>query len=135
MMTFTVDGVTREFDEEKLTFGEGRAIEKVTGFAFGEISEHASSGRLAVIQAFIWVALKRDEPTLTFSDLDDRNISDFVFEDAKGDDADPTTPTGGGTGSTSAASTTSVTSPTTSESVLGSGSTSPSERSTVSAST
>ena len=29
----------------------------------------------------MWVALKRDEPTLKFSDLDDRNIGDFDFED------------------------------------------------------
>lgn len=87
-MKFTVDGTQHEFDEERMTFGEGRAIEKVTGYAFGEVGEHGKE--LAVIQAFVWVALKRSEPTLQFSDLDDRNIGDFEFEQDDEDESDPT---------------------------------------------
>lgn len=104
MMRFSVDGDTHEFDEERLTFGEGRALETVTGYAFGELSQHASAGELTVVQAFIWVALKRKEPTLKFSDLDDRAISEFEFlEDEAADAEEDARPTEGGTGSTNAA--------------------------------
>ena len=89
-MKFKVDGVEHEFDEEKLTFGEGRALEKVTGYAFGEIGSHGDRGELTVVQAFVWVALKRSEPTLAFSDLDDRNIADFDFGGAEDEDETPT---------------------------------------------
>ncbi len=89
-MKFKVEGVEHEFDEERLTFGEGRALEKVTGYAFGEIGEHGRD--LGVIQAWVWVALKREEPTLKFSDLDDRAVSDFDFG---GDEDEDETPTDG----------------------------------------
>jgi hypothetical protein len=109
---FKDNGVTVEFDEEKLTFAEGRALEKVTGYAFGAISEHGNE--LSVIQAWVWVALKRSEPSLKFSDLDDRQISDFEFD---AEDEEPESPTSGDDGSetgapsTSSDSSASVTSP------------------------
>lgn len=104
MMRFSVDGVKHEFDEERLTFGEGRALEKVTGHTFGELPAMSAKGDLTVMQAFIWVALKRQEPTLGFSDLDDRAISDFEFHDDPAEDAEEDQrPTGGGEGSPSAA--------------------------------
>ncbi len=94
-MIFTIDGVKHEFDEDKLTFAEGRALERVTGHSFGEMGEAAKRGDLTTLQAFVWVAMKRAEPTLTFSDLDDRSIGDFTFEGtddepAEDEAADPT---------------------------------------------
>lgn len=92
-MKFTVDGAEHEFDEERLTFGEARAIEKVTGYPFGGLDQH--EGEMVVVQAMIWVALKRDEPTLKFSDLDDRSMGDFAFETEDEDEGEPD-PTEGG---------------------------------------
>ncbi len=92
-MIFTVDDVKHEFDEDKLTFAEGRALERVTGHSFGEMGDAAKRGDLTTLQAFVWVAMKRTEPTLTFSDLDDRSIGDFEFgsdEDEPDDAPDPT---------------------------------------------
>jgi hypothetical protein len=80
-MRFKVDEVEYEFDEEKLTFAEGRALEKVTGKPFGQLGPAAEEGSLVVIQGFVWVALKRSQPTLKFSDLDDRRISEFEFQE------------------------------------------------------
>lgn len=103
-MRFSVDGVKHEFDEERITFAEGRAIEKVTGEPFGQIARHAHEGNLTVMQAFIWVALKRDEPTLQFSDLDDRAMADFEFHEDPAEDAEEDArPTGSGASSSSAA--------------------------------
>ncbi len=92
-MIFTVDGVRHEFDSDKMTFAEGRALERVTGEPFGELGNAAAAGNLSVIQAFVWVAMKRVEPTLQFSDLDDRAIGDIDFEDDETDEKED--PTGG----------------------------------------
>jgi hypothetical protein len=92
-MIFTVDGERHEFDEDKMTFAEGRALEKVTGHLFGELGSYAQKGDLSVLQGFVWVAMKRSEPTLKFSDLDDRSIGDFVFDDEEPEDDE--VPTGG----------------------------------------
>ena len=92
-MRFTVDDKAYDYDDATMTFAEGRAIEKATGRTFGEIGELAKSGSLSAIQALVWVAMKRTEPTLKFSDLDDRAISAFDFDDAEPDEdagADPT---------------------------------------------
>lgn len=81
MISFTVDSVDYEFDEAKVTFGEARAIEKVTGHTFGKLDNAREAGEIAVTQAFIWVAMKRKDPTLTFSGLDDLAIGDIVFHE------------------------------------------------------
>lgn len=80
MLTFTVDGTKHEFDDDKMTFAEGKAMEKAIGVPFKELGKRAKSGYLDAVQAFVFVAMKRSEPTLRFSDLDDRAIADFEFE-------------------------------------------------------
>lgn len=94
MLRFTVDGVKHEFDPTKLTFGEGRALERVTGYPFKDIETHATAGELTVLQAFVWIAMKRQDPTLQFSGLDDVSLADIEFH---GDDGEAPDPTGGGT--------------------------------------
>ena len=94
-MRFTVDDKAYDYDDATMTFAEGRAIEKVTGRTFGEIGELAKTGSLSAIQALVWVAMKRTEPTLKFSDLDDRAISAFTFDDPEPEPGDPTDPTDG----------------------------------------
>ena len=78
------DGEPRTYDFalEDLMWAEVRAIQKVTGasglMAIGELLEHADG---AIIPALLWVMRKREEPTLTFKDLDDLRIREVTLED------------------------------------------------------
>lgn len=86
VMTVTVDGVAHEADLNRLTFAEARAIERITGESFADIMRTQS---MTAVQALVWVILKRDDPTLKFTDLDDRAINDFDLATSK-DEPDPT---------------------------------------------
>lgn len=86
-------------DESKLTFAEARAVEKVSGRSFSELADPAVSGSMGVMQALLWVSMKRAEPTLKFADLDDMPIADFEWDDDEeagdpGESPDPTDPDG-----------------------------------------
>jgi hypothetical protein len=78
------DGEPRTYDFalEDLMWAEVRAIQKVTGasglLAIGEQLEAADGG---IIPALLWVMRKREEPTLTFGDLDDLRIREVILED------------------------------------------------------
>lgn len=100
MIRFTANGSKHQFDEDRLTFGEARALEKVCGYPFKDLGKHLQSGEMTSLQAVIWVAMKRGEPTLKFSDLDDMSLADIEFEDGDDDEPDPT---GGGASSSPAA--------------------------------
>lgn len=92
-MQFTVDGQSYEFDEDRMTFAQGRDVEKATGMTVKEVGESASRGSLTAVQALVWVAMKATRPALKFSDLDDLAIADVEFgsdEPAAGEAADPT---------------------------------------------
>lgn len=80
MATFTVDGTEFEMIDAKMTFAEARAVEKVTGISFQQITtdEHARQS-LDVVQALIWVSMKRQQPDLKFSDLDDLAIDSIEW--------------------------------------------------------
>lgn len=92
-MKFTIDGTAYEMVRSKVTFAEARAIEKVTGHTFQAISSDPEiANSTDVVQAMIWVSMKRVEPTLTFSDLDDIAIDGIEWETDEGEaaPADPT---------------------------------------------
>lgn len=93
-MKFIVRGTKYEFDQERLTFAEARAMERVTGMTFGEIGEAADKGDMACVQAFLWVAMKRTDPALKFVDLDDIPIGELerVPEEEPAAEPDPTQP-------------------------------------------
>jgi len=80
MMRITANDKTIEFDDGKLTFAEGRALEKVTGSPFMELAERKFMGNLTETQALVWVVFKRSEPTLRFSDLDEWNIGGIEID-------------------------------------------------------
>jgi len=89
MSTFTVEGVEYTLVQSP-TFGEARAIEKVTGKSFAAISTNPELQTMDFTQALVWVSMKRVEPTLTFSDLDDLDIeilASIQSEDASEGDA------------------------------------------------
>lgn len=68
-----------EFDENRLTFAEARAVERVTGITMAEAMDAASKGSALAMQAYMWIAMKRADPPLKFSDLDDMSLADFAF--------------------------------------------------------
>jgi hypothetical protein len=77
-MKFVVNGVKYEFDEDKVTFAEARAVEKVTGRTMAEVMRSGVED-VTTMQAIIWVAMKRADPTLKFADLDDTPVGDVEF--------------------------------------------------------
>jgi hypothetical protein len=100
MVWTPADGEPRTYDFalEDLMWAEVRAIQKVTGasglLAIGELLEKADG---AIIPALLWVMRKREEPTLTFAELDDLRIREVTLEgdeEAKPDEeARPSTET------------------------------------------
>lgn len=78
-MKFVANGVKYELDQDKITFAEAKAIQKAVGKSMGEIRD--DPGDIAATQAMVWVAMKRQDPTLKFLDLDDMAIGDVEFED------------------------------------------------------
>jgi hypothetical protein len=90
---FVVNGVKYEFAQKKMTFAEAKAIQKVTKKTFGQVADAAEQGDFEAMQAFVWVAMKKDDPTLKFSDLDDLELGEFEMipdpDDEEETEADP----------------------------------------------
>lgn len=97
-MKFIIEGTKYEFDDSRLTFAEARALEKATGRTMGEIGQSGGTDATS-LQAMIWVAMKRTDPTLKFSDLDEMSMGDieFVEEIAAEPESEPD-PTAGAEG-------------------------------------
>lgn len=94
-MKFTIEGTTYELVQSKVTFAEARAIERVTGHTFAAItSDPELRNSTDIIQAMIWISMKRAQPTLTFSDIDDVEIDGIEWTKEDDDVAapDPTQP-------------------------------------------
>lgn len=90
-MKFIVNGVKYELDQEKVTFGEARAIQKAVGKTMGELRE--TPGDITGDQALIWIAMRREDPTLKFSDLDDMPLGDIEpIEDDEAGEEEPADP-------------------------------------------
>lgn len=89
-MKFVANGVKYEFDDDKVTFAEARAIEKTTGRTMAEVMRSGAED-VTTMQAMVWVAMKRQDPTLKFTDLDDMPISDieWVPDEPVTDEPDP----------------------------------------------
>lgn len=87
-MKFVANGVKYELDEEKITFKEGKEIQKATGQTLGELRKNP--GDIAADQALIWIAMKRRDSTLKFDDLDDMPMGDIEpIEDELSEETDP----------------------------------------------
>lgn len=97
MSEFVIDGETYQMvGVDKLTFAEGDAIERVTGSTLDEIGGEGSTPT-RVVQALLWVSMKRRKPELKFSDLADLVIGDIEWiEPEVADESDPTQPADAG---------------------------------------
>lgn len=92
MSEFIVQGETYQMiDPSKVTFAEADAIERTTGHTFQQIQgDDAVSGSARVIQALLWVSMKRAKPELKFSDLNDLAFGDIEWPEVEESEADPT---------------------------------------------
>lgn len=91
-MKFTIEGKTYELAQSKVTFAEAKAIERVTGHTFQEIrSSKDVAESIDVQQAMYWISMKRVDPTLAFSDLDDIAMDEIEFPEEP-ESSDPTEP-------------------------------------------
>ena len=89
MSKFEVDGVNYEFVQSP-TFGEARSIEKVTGIPFASMTD-PSKQSIDLMQALVWVSMRRVDPEITFDDLDDLDMGILAgLQEDQEAEADPT---------------------------------------------
>jgi hypothetical protein len=69
-MKFEVDGTEYTFVESP-TFGEARAMEKVSGVSFTDMAKVT----VDTIQAQLWISMRRVNPDIAFDDLDDLDMA------------------------------------------------------------
>lgn len=87
MAKFEVDGVEYELVDSP-TFGEAKAIEKVTGRPFSTMSDENQP--IDVMQAFVWISMRRSNPDITFDDLDDLDMSVLAgLQEQQGEQEEP----------------------------------------------
>lgn len=58
------------FKPERLMSAEAEAIERQTGWTYEEFGERLIKGSVTARRALLWVMLKREEPTLRYSQVD-----------------------------------------------------------------
>ena len=68
MAKLTLDGVEHEFSEE-LNLGEARVLKRYTGMNLREV-ENADPSDPDLITAFAHIVYRRENPTLTFAELE-----------------------------------------------------------------
>lgn len=90
MSEFTVKGEVFEMvDASRLTFGEAAAVERVTGHTLQQIQNDDSlSGSVVVVQALLWVSMKRKQHDLQFKDLNDLSMGDIEWPEADESEAE-----------------------------------------------
>jgi len=99
---FVYDGTKYEIEPHRLTFGEARAFEKASGHTMSEMATAGGLQDVGAVQALFWIAMRREDKDLRFSDLDDMNMGDFEQlpdDEAAGDEAvegEPAGPTPAG---------------------------------------
>jgi len=67
---FTINEDAFELDTDNLLMSECIAIEKVTGSTWNEWEEAVAKGSMTSLKAGLWIAVKRKQPELKFSDFD-----------------------------------------------------------------
>lgn len=65
-----IHGKSYEIDATTFTNKEGMDIERVTDMTFDQWNERLAAGSMLAMTALVWILLKRDEPTLRFSEVE-----------------------------------------------------------------
>lgn len=60
----------REYRLEKFLLSEARAVQRATGKTIQEFDEALKRGDADCLAALVWVARKREQPTLRFDEVD-----------------------------------------------------------------
>lgn len=79
-----------DFKPEKLMNVECEAIERRTGFAFGDFVDAIGKGSMLAIHGLLWVLLKRENPTLAW-DAVQFCLDEIDFEAEDGERAEART--------------------------------------------
>jgi hypothetical protein len=78
-MRIRVKGVEHDVDPSKLSFGEGKAIEKSTGLTFKAFAEQLADGSVTALSVFVWILVRRSDPEFRFDDVDDLGMDELEF--------------------------------------------------------
>jgi hypothetical protein len=87
VMKINLAGRSYLFSEDTSDNVELMALEELTGWSMGELSERLSTGSVKAITAIVWLLRRREEPGLPFADVKFRT-SDISVEliDDEGND-------------------------------------------------
>lgn len=85
-MKFEANGVEYSLNTLKMTYAEGEAVERLTGLSFGEVGAAIDNTSLKPMRAMMFVAVKRVNPTITFEELENWEITSLDWSDV--DEAD-----------------------------------------------
>lgn len=88
---FKIDQELFELDTDNLLMSECIQIEKVTGQTWQEWQQAVANGSMTALKAGLWIAVRRKQPELRFSEFDFA-WSDFEIVEnpaADGEDSDP----------------------------------------------
>lgn len=88
-LRFTIEGDTYDLDMERILNVEAIAAQKVTGKKWDEILDDADKSDAEAITAVVWIALKRKNPDLRFTDVSFPFHEVWTNREFVGDDADP----------------------------------------------
>jgi hypothetical protein len=87
----TVQGKTYTgWSPAKITFGECDAIERAFGGTLEEFGGALARGSVAALRVLVWSLLRRDNPGLKTTDLDEMQIGEVELRISDDDTPDPT---------------------------------------------
>lgn len=89
-MKFKVDDVEHELDESTLTNREVMDIEAACGCTFGQWGDLLRANSMLATTALVWIALRRENPTLKFSDVEFKVAEVFAPPVEEDPDVPPT---------------------------------------------
>jgi hypothetical protein len=75
-----IQGEAFEVDPGKLTFGEAKRIEAVTGQTFSQWGDLLQNGSITALQALVWTLMRRTRPEVRFDDVDDIEFGQVSVE-------------------------------------------------------
>lgn len=99
LIKFDVNGEPYEINTSTILNTEAIAAQKVTGMAYDDWLGAIDSGDVLAVSAFVWIAMKRRQPDLRFSDVEfpvyqtwanREYVSDTAPDEQEGEGADPT---------------------------------------------
>lgn len=101
-LRFVVDEQQYEIDVTRILNTEAIAVQKVTGYGYDDWLSKCDDGDPMAVTAMVWIAMKRANPELRYSDVsfpmretwgNREYVTDAdLTDDGEGDDATPTQP-------------------------------------------